>query len=90
MITNMGVIDGVFRFVLGVGLLAWSYDRIGPVLPEGLAWVVWIVGAFLGLTGLFRFCPVFALLGTDSCAIYPGHDRQTPPASALDKGSPSA
>ncbi len=49
MITNMGVIDGVFRFVLGMGLLAWSYHRVGPELPEALAWAVWIVGAFLGL-----------------------------------------
>ena len=88
MITNMGVIDGVFRFALGVGLLAWSYDRIGPDLPEGLAWAVWIVGAVLAATGLFRYCPVYAVLGTDSCAIYPGHDGQPP--SALDKGEPSA
>ena len=91
MITNMGVIDGVFRFVLGVGLLAWSYDRIGPGLPESLAWAVWIVGAFLGATGLFRFCPAYALIGIDSCAIYPGQDRRSPtPASPLDKSTPSA
>ena len=88
MITNMGVIDGVFRFVLGTGLLAWSYHRIGPGLPEGVAWAVWIVGAVLAATGLFRYCPVYAVLGTDSCAIYPGHDGQPP--SALDKGDPSA
>lgn len=90
MITNMGVIDGVFRFALGVGLLAWSYGRIGLHLPHDLAWAVWIAGAFLGLTGLFRSCPVFALFGADSCAIYPGHDRQPPAPSALDKGAPSA
>lgn len=90
MITNMGVIDGVFRFVLGVALLAWSYHRIGPALPEALAWAVWIVGAFLGFTGLFRFCPVYALLGTDSCAIYPGRDGPAPSASTVDKSNASA
>ena len=89
MITNVGVIDGVFRFVLGVALLAWSYHRIGPGLPDALAWAVWSVGAVLAFTGLFRFCPVYALLGTDSCAIYPGHDRPAAPASALDKTNPS-
>jgi hypothetical protein len=90
LITNVGVIDGVFRFILGVGLLALSYGRFRLHLPYDLAWTVWIVGAYLGLTGLFRSCLVFALLGTDSCAIYPAHDRQRPAASALDKGGPSA
>jgi hypothetical protein len=90
MITNMGVIDGVFRFALGMALLAWSYHRVGPELPEALAWAVWIVGAFLGLTGLFRFCPVYALFDTDSCAIYPGRDKQASSSSMLDKGNPSA
>ena len=90
MVTNMGVIDGVFRFVLGTALLAWSYHRIGPELPEGLAWLVWIVGAFFGATAILRFCPVLALLGTDSCAIYPGHERLPPVPRALDKSGPSA
>jgi Protein of unknown function (DUF2892) len=90
MITNMGVIDGVFRFVLGAALLAWSDHRIGPDLPESLAWAVWVVGAVLAATGLFRFCPVYALLGTDSCAIYPEHDEQPPVSSGLDKSGPSA
>ena len=90
MITNMGVIDGVFRFVLGTALLAWSYHRIGPELPEALAWAVWIVGVFFGATGLFRFCPVLALFDTNSCAIYPGHERLPPVPSTLDKSGPSA
>jgi Protein of unknown function (DUF2892) len=90
MMTNVGVIDGVFRFVLGTGLLALSYGRFGLHLPHDIAWAAWIIGAFLGATGLFRFCPVFALLGTDSCAIYPGHDTQPPAAGALDKTDPSA
>jgi hypothetical protein len=90
MITNVGVIDGVFRFILGVGLLALSYGRFQLHLPHDLAWGAWILGAFLTGTGLFRFCPVFALLGTDSCAIYPRPDNRPAASSGLDKGGPSA
>jgi len=89
MITNMGVIDGVVRFVLGVALLALSHGRLGPELPHVLAWAAWIAGAFLSATGLFRSCPIYALLGTDSCAIYPERDNHPAP-SALDKSGPSA
>lgn len=90
MITNMGVIDGVFRFGLGVGLLALSYGRFGLHLPHDLAWAVWIIGASLGWTGLFRSCPVYALLGIDSCAIYPGPERQPPTVSAPGSGGRSS
>jgi hypothetical protein len=88
MITNVGVIDGVCRFVLGVGLLALSYGRLRLHLPHDLAWAAWTAGAFLSFTGLFRYCPVYALLGTDSCAIYPA--PAAPHPSALDKASPHA
>lgn len=89
MITNMGVIDGVVRFILGVGLLALSDGRFGPELPQILAWAAWILGAFLTATAIFRSCPIYALLGTDSCAIYPEHD-QHPAPGALDESGPSA
>jgi hypothetical protein len=88
-LTNVGVIDGVFRFTLGVGLLALSYGRFGVHLPAELAWIAWTIGAYLGATGLFRYCPVYALLGTNSCVIYPMQGRQPPATSALDKGEPS-
>jgi Protein of unknown function (DUF2892) len=88
MMTNVGVIDGVVRFVLGVGLLALSYGRLPLHLPHHLAWAAWTAGAFLSFTGLFRYCPAYALLGTDSCAIYPAPG--TPPPSTLDKAGPSA
>jgi hypothetical protein len=90
MITNIGVIDGVLRFVLGVGLLAYSDGRFGDYPPHDLALAAWIAGVLLAATGLFRSCPVYALLGTDSCAVYPGHDGQPSAPSALDKGEPTA
>jgi hypothetical protein len=88
MMTNVGVIDGVFRFVLGVGLLALSDGRLWLHPPHELAWAAWIAGAFFSFTGLFRYCPAYALAGTDSCAIYPA--PPPPPSNTLDKGHPSA
>lgn len=75
-IINVGVLDGAFRLILGIGLLALSYGRIGPGLSEATAWIAWIAGVAFGLTGLFRYCPIYALIGTDSCAPYPGDDRR--------------
>jgi hypothetical protein len=72
MITNMGVIDRVLRLTVGAMLLAWSYGKGGPALHEGVSWLVWVMGAALALTGMFRYCPLYAFLGTDSCAPYPG------------------
>lgn len=86
----MGVIDGVFRFALGVALLGLSYGWLRLRLPHDLTWGLWIAGAALGFTGLFRYCPVYAWLGTDSCAILPGQGRQPPAASTLDKDGSSA
>jgi hypothetical protein len=68
MMTNVGVIDGVFRFLLGLALLAWSDGRFGPELPDIAAWIVWVVGGVIFFTGIFRFCPAYAYFGTDSCA----------------------
>ncbi len=76
MMTNMGVLDGVFRFTVGVALLAWSYGRIGPVMSDMGSWLLWIAGAVLALTGLFRHCPLYAYFKIDSCAIYPKDDEE--------------
>ncbi len=75
MMTNVGVLDAVVRLTLGVALLAWSYGRIGPGLPETPAWIAWIAGAVFAATGIFRYCPLYAWAGTNSCAPYPGDDR---------------
>lgn len=74
MMTNVGVLDGAFRLALGVLLLAWSDGRFGADPSEVLAWAAWLAGAALAFTGLFRFSPLYAALGTHSCAPYPGPD----------------
>ena len=55
--TNVGRTDKVLRIALGLALIAWA-------LLGGPAWA-WI-GVVPLATGLFNFCPVYALLGFNS------------------------
>lgn len=70
--TNVGSFDRTVRFIVGVILL------IVPFLPAtaGLfaAWGAWkfaivVVGVVMLGTSLFRFCPAYALLGTNTCPL---------------------
>lgn len=55
---NVGGVDKVLRIVLGVALIAWAATG-GPVW----AWI----GVVPLLTGVFNFCPLYALLGMSTC-----------------------
>lgn len=57
---NVGGVDKVLRIVVGVALVAWAATG-GPVW----AWV----GVVPLLTGLFNFCPLYALLGMSTCKV---------------------
>jgi hypothetical protein len=53
---NMGPAERVMRIALGVMLLSCVF-----LLPGGLRWAG-LVGLFPLLTGLFAWCPFYALL----------------------------
>lgn len=55
---NVGGIDRILRVVLGVALVAWALFG-GPIW----AWI----GVVPLLTGLVSFCPIYALLGFNTC-----------------------
>lgn len=75
MVTNMGVLDAAFRLALAAILLAWSYGEFGFAAPSPpVAWALWLPGLLLALSGLFRYCPLYAFYGTHSCAPMPGDD----------------
>ncbi len=57
--TNVGNVDRVLRIVLGLVLIALVF--VGPKTPWG-----WI-GIVPLLTGLFRTCPAYSLLGMNTC-----------------------
>jgi hypothetical protein len=58
---NVGGIDRILRIVLGTALIAWAAVLGGP------AWA-WI-GIVPLATGLIKFCPLYTLLGMNTCPL---------------------
>lgn len=58
---NVGGIDRILRIVVGAALIAWVLLASGPVW----AWI----GIVPLLTGLFNFCPVYRLIGINTCQV---------------------
>ena len=56
---NVGGIDRVLRIVVGLALISLVF--VGPKVIWG--WV----GLVPLLTGIFRFCPAYKLLGVNTC-----------------------
>jgi len=56
---NEGLIDRLVRIMLGAVLLALAF--VGPQTPWGLIGVVPLV------TGLVGFCPLYRLVGINTC-----------------------
>lgn len=61
---NLGAVDKVLRFLLGIaaGLLVYYEVITGP-----LSFIVLAAVAVLILTSLTAFCPLYGLLGINSC-----------------------
>lgn len=60
MSVNVGMIDRVLRALLGIGLIYWALTG-GPVW----AWI----GVVPLLTAAFGLCPLYSLLGLNTCAV---------------------
>jgi hypothetical protein len=56
---NVGGIDRILRIVVGLALVAWA-------LMGGPVWA-WIGIVPLG-TGLIGFCPLYPIIGMNTCA----------------------
>lgn len=57
---NVGGIDRILRILIGLALTALVF--VGPQTPWG--WV----GLVPLLTGLFGFCPIYPLIGLNTCS----------------------
>jgi len=57
--TNVGNADRLFRIVLGLGLIALVF--VGPQTAWG-----WI-GVIPLVTGFLRTCPLYSLIGVNTC-----------------------
>jgi len=58
---NEGTIDRVLRVVVGLGILSLAF--VGPQTPWGY------VGLVPLATGLIGFCPLYAMLGINTCSV---------------------
>ena len=56
---NVGTIDRILRIIVGLVLLSLIF--VGPQTLWGL------IGLVPLLTGLFRFCPLYTMLGIRTC-----------------------
>jgi hypothetical protein len=59
--TNEGTIDRAARIVLGLAIL--SLTQFGPATPLGWVGIVPLA------TGLLGFCPLYRVLGINTCAV---------------------
>lgn len=64
---NVGGIDRILRIVVGVVLIALFF-----VFPEA-GWRYWaLIGIVPLVTGLFSTCPLYSILGLNTCPLKKG------------------
>lgn len=66
--SNVGTIDRAVRMAVGLILIALPYMTDLALWTNPAArWISIVVGAVLVATALGRFCPLYRLLGMDTC-----------------------
>ena len=60
---NVGSIDKVIRYIIGVALLSLLF-----LIPGNLKFLG-LIGLVLILTAAFSFCPLYAILGIKTCPV---------------------
>jgi hypothetical protein len=60
-VTNAGTLDRLIRIVVGIALISLVF--VGPRSMLGLIGIVPLV------TGLVGFCPLYRLVGLNTCAL---------------------
>ncbi|MCR9174150.1 MAG: DUF2892 domain-containing protein [bacterium] len=64
--TNVGTIDKVVRVLIAVVAVILFFTGI----TEGALGIsLMVVGGILALTSIISFCPIYALLGINSCPV---------------------
>ena len=67
---NLGNLDRVIRIILGLALIVAPLLNIPAVWSSAvLSYGSMAVGFILVVTGLFRFCPLYRILGISTCKL---------------------
>ncbi len=71
---NVGRIDLTIRLVLGLLLIAMGFTVLGG-LTTSKGVVAIAIGAVLGVTGIFSFCPIYKFFGISTMRSRDWRDR---------------
>ena len=66
---NVGKIDRVARFILGILLIVVPFISGAAVFGGAMTWVSVIIGAVLIATAGMKFCPLYRILGVNTCKL---------------------
>ena len=65
---NVGKVDRAARLVVGVVLIAAPmFFGIAFLSSPLFQWLLPLIGLVLILTAMFRFCPLYRLIGASTC-----------------------
>jgi uncharacterized membrane protein len=64
MVTNIGYMDRIIRFVVGLALIALALGYIPGMSAQIWGWI----GVVPLVTALFGVCPAYKLLGFNTCS----------------------
>jgi len=64
---NVGVIDRLFRLILGIGLMGSALATSSVFSSSLFQYGAIAVGAVLVATATLRICPLYTLLGIRTC-----------------------
>lgn len=69
MTANVGNIDRILRGIVGIVLILLPFITGFGAGSALLTWGAVIVGAILALTAVFRMCPIYRILGMNTCGL---------------------
>jgi hypothetical protein len=69
MVCNVGGVERPIRIV--VGIIALGIGALAGLPPVGTG-VALVVGTIALVTGTFGFCPLWTVLGINTCPVSPG------------------
>ncbi len=66
MLTNMGRFDRILRLVIAAALLFGAFGAASPI-SGALFWIAVIVAVVFVVTALAGFCPLYRIVGLNTC-----------------------